>query len=205
MSDIGSRSQKPERAFVCPSAREEQNRPAQRGSLPAHAGLARRIRQQRALYWQESMVRPAYGQILWPPVSDPVQRLTRCQWSSLDGVTLRNQRADLAQQPSDHVDTNGYAISVDTPCNSICPLLPLINREGVRFHSDYIPPYPTSPQVSVRRVRPARWHGPELPHAFPKNLNTARSHSRVYAGHRPTTLSAEIRETGAIWIPPLGI
>jgi len=25
---------------------------------------------------------------------------------------VRNSRADLAQQPSNHVDTNGYAISV---------------------------------------------------------------------------------------------
>ena len=44
--------------------------------------------------------------------------------------------------------------------------LPTTNRDSVTFHSDYIPPPPTSPQVSARRVRPARWRGPELPGVF---------------------------------------
>jgi hypothetical protein len=46
------------------------------------------------------------------------------------------------------------------------PTLPMTNREGVSFHNDYIPLPPTSPQVSARRVRPARWRGPELPGVF---------------------------------------
>src|SRR5664280_1787967 len=46
------------------------------------------------------------------------------------------------------------------------PTLPTTNRDGVTFHSDYIPPPPTSPQVSAARVRPARWRGPELPGVF---------------------------------------
>jgi hypothetical protein len=49
----------------------------------------------------------------------------------------------------------------------IRPTLPMTNRDSVSFHSDYIPPPPTHPQVSVRRVRQARWHGPELPGVFP--------------------------------------
>src|ERR1035437_543851 len=47
------------------------------------------------------------------------------------------------------------------------PTQPTTNRDSVTFHSDYVPPPPTSPQVSARRVRPARWHGPELPGVFP--------------------------------------
>src|ERR1035437_10855527 len=46
------------------------------------------------------------------------------------------------------------------------PTLPTTNRDGVSFHSDYMPPPPTSPKVSARRVRPARWRGPELPGVF---------------------------------------
>jgi len=47
------------------------------------------------------------------------------------------------------------------------PTLPTTNREGGSFHSDYIPPPPTSPQVSARKVRRARCHGPKLPGVFP--------------------------------------
>jgi hypothetical protein len=46
------------------------------------------------------------------------------------------------------------------------PTPPTTNRDSVTFHSDYIPPPPTSPQASARRVRPARWRGPELPGVF---------------------------------------
>ena len=46
------------------------------------------------------------------------------------------------------------------------PTQPTTNRDSVTFHSDYVPPPPTSPQVSARRVRPARWRGPELPGVF---------------------------------------
>ena len=46
------------------------------------------------------------------------------------------------------------------------PTPPTTNRDSVTFHSDCIPPPPTSPQVSARRVRPARWRGPELPGVF---------------------------------------
>jgi hypothetical protein len=80
--------------------------------LPAHSGLARRIRQQRCIQQRDQWSERHTDRSVRPPLSDPVQLLTRCQWNSLDGVTLRNPRADLAQQPSNHVDTNGYAISV---------------------------------------------------------------------------------------------
>jgi hypothetical protein len=46
------------------------------------------------------------------------------------------------------------------------PTPPTTNRDSVTFHSDCIPPPPTSPQVSARRVRPARWRGPKLPGVF---------------------------------------
>jgi hypothetical protein len=46
------------------------------------------------------------------------------------------------------------------------PTLTMTNREGVSFHSDCIPLPPTSPQASARRVRQARWRGPELPGVF---------------------------------------
>ena len=81
----------------------------------------------------------------------------------------------------------------------------MTNRDGVSFHSDYIPPPPTSPQVSARRVRPARWRGPELPGVFradPAPPDPVYAFAQV-TGLRPKVLG--IAKTGAVSIPPLGI
>src|ERR1035437_9665789 len=85
------------------------------------------------------------------------------------------------------------------------PARPTTNRDGVSFHSDYIPPPPTSPKVSARRVRQARWRGPELPGVFRADFSATRFALRVYAGHRPATQSPEDRQNGAVSIPPSGI
>ena len=66
-------------------------------------------------------------------------------------------------------------------------------------------PTPTSSQFSTARVRPARWHGPELPGVFRADPAPPDPALCVYAGHRPRIPSAEIRENRRVSIPLLGI
>jgi hypothetical protein len=85
------------------------------------------------------------------------------------------------------------------------PALPTTNREGVDFHSDYIPLPLTCPQVSARRVQPARWREPELPHVFRTDVDAIKSAGRVCAGHKPANQIPADRQKTPFWIPPLGI
>ena len=80
----------------------------------------------------------------------------------------------------------------------------MTNREGVSFHSDYIPPPPTSSQVSARRVRQARWRGPELSRRIPGGPSATRSGLRVCAGQSLATQSPEDRQNSTVFDTPIG-
>src|ERR1035437_9262179 len=80
----------------------------------------------------------------------------------------------------------------------------MTNRDGVSFHSDYIPPPPTSSQFSARRVRPARWRGRELTGAFPADVDPARLPS-TFAQVTALRPKAEmVDSSNPFWIPPPG-
>src|ERR1017187_1831585 len=74
------------------------------------------------------------------------------------------------------------------------PTLPTTNRDGVSFHNDYIPPPPTSPQVSARKVRPARWREPELPGVFPANP-APPDPDYAFTHHRPDRKSTRLNSS----------
>jgi hypothetical protein len=87
------------------------------------------------------------------------------------GFPLPRVLRHTASQPAGRfvdwmVQRQTCAISQEVPAPK-GPTRPMTNCDSVTFHSDYIPPPPTSPQVSARRVRPARWRLPELPGVFP--------------------------------------
>jgi hypothetical protein len=86
---------------------------------------------------------------------------------------------------------DGPALTIESSAGKR-PTLPMTNRDGVSFHSDYIPPPPTSPQVSARRVRPARWRGPELPGVFRAD---SAPPDQVYAFAQVTGLRPKVLRT----------
>ena len=64
-------------------------------------------------------------------------------------------------------------------------------------------PHPSHTRRSaLGPVRPARWPGPQLPRAFPTNLEPAQVVPRVCAGHRPATPAPDDRQNRAVFDTP---
>ena len=53
---------------------------------------------------------------------------------------------------------DGPALTIESSAGKR-PTLPMTNRDGVSFHSDYIPPPPTSPQVIPEGAGPCQGLG----------------------------------------------
>src|SRR5450759_3130671 len=64
-------------------------------------------------------------------------------------------------------------------------------------------PPPRHPRRSaLGPVRPARWSGPKLPHAFPTDLEPAQVGPRVCAGHRPAAPEPDNRQNRVVFDTP---
>jgi hypothetical protein len=80
---------------------------------------------------------------------------------------------------------------------------PLLSSAMVLASTAITYPHPRHARRSAsQRVRPARWQGPQLPRAFPTNLDAARPGLGVCAGHRPAAPGPDDRQNKVVFDTP---
>src|SRR5664279_653923 len=99
-------------------------------------------------------------------------------------VEIPAQAGPTASPQASVEDRKGPLVSVG-PNRLVTPLL---SSAMVLVSTAIAYPHPRHTRRSaLGPVRPARWSGPKLPHAFPTDLEPAQVGPRVCAGHRPAT------------------